>query len=83
MVFLPFEGERPPSGPTIVQTPGESLADIPELGFLGPVLQQDVENLESLQRGLRASLSQKVTLSNYQEVRIRHFHQTLQEYVDH
>jgi len=80
MILLPFDGERPPSGPTIVQSPEESLADIPLLGFLGPVLQQDVENLESMQRGLRAGLTQKVTLSEYQEVRIRQFHQTLSAY---
>lgn len=82
MLFLPFDGERPPSGPVIVQKAEESLADIPALGFLGPVLQQDVENLESVQRGIKASLTQKVMLSEYQEVRIRHYHQTLQSYID-
>jgi len=82
MIFLPFDGERPPSGPTIVQKPEQSLADVPELGYLGPVLQQDVDNLESLQRGLKAGLTQTVTLSNYQEVRIRHFHQTLSHYIE-
>ena len=82
MVFLPFEGERPPSGPTVVQTAEQSFADIPELGYLGTVLQQDAENLESLQRGLKASKTQKVTLTQYQEVRIRHFHQTLSRYFD-
>lgn len=81
MIFMPFEGERPPSGPTIVQQPEESLADVPLLGYLGPVLQQDVENLESLQRGLRAGLTQQVVLASYQEVRIRHLHQTLGDYV--
>jgi len=80
-VFLPFEGERPPSGPTIVVGFNESLADVPELGPLGYVLQQDVDNIESIQRGLKAAQVKKVTLGEYQEVRIRHFHQTLDRYL--
>ena len=81
MLFLPFEGERPPSGPTIEVGFDESLADVPGLGSLGYILQQDVDNIESIQRGLRAAKTKKVTLSEYQEVRIRHMHQTLDHYI--
>jgi nitrite reductase/ring-hydroxylating ferredoxin subunit len=80
-LFLPFSGERPPSGPTIQLSETDSLADVPELGALGWILQQDVDNLEPMQRGLRASLANKVTLSQYQEVRIRHYHQVLDRYL--
>lgn len=80
-VFLPFEGERPPSGRTVVVNPGESLESVPELGGLGLILQQDVENLEAMQKGMKASLTNRLTLSEYQEVRIRHYHQTLDKYL--
>ena len=80
-LFLPFSGERPPSGPTIHLGFDDSLGDVPELGALGWILQQDVVNLEPMQRGLKASIANKVTLSEYQEVRIRHYHQTLDKYL--
>jgi len=80
-IFLPFEGERPPSGRTVVVNPGESLESVPELGGLGLILQQDVDNLESMQRGLKANITNKVTLAEYQEARIRHYHQTLDSYL--
>jgi len=80
-LFLPFAGERPPSGRTVVVNPGESLESVPELGGLGRILQQDVDNLEAMQRGLKANITNKITLSEYQEVRIRHIHQTLDTYL--
>jgi len=79
--FLPFAGERPPSGRTVVVNPEESLESVPELGGLGQILQQDIDNLESIQRGLKANITNKVTLAEYQEVRIRHYHQTLDGYL--
>jgi len=80
-IFLPFSGERPPSGRTVYLDYDERLSDVPELGFLGFVLQQDVDNLEPMQRGLKASIANKITLSEYQEVRIRHYHETLDRYL--
>ena len=80
-IFLPFTGERPPSGRTVVLNAGESLESVPELGGLGKILQQDVDNLESIQRGLKSNITNKVTLAEYQEVRIRHYHQTLDSYL--
>jgi len=80
-LFVPFTGERPPSGRTVVVNPGESLASVPELGGLGLILQQDVDNLEPMQRGLKANITNKVTLAEYQEVRIRHYHETLDRYL--
>lgn len=80
-LYIPFAGERPPSGRTVVVQPGESLESVPELGGLGLILQQDIENLEPMQRGLKANVTNKVTLSEYQEVRIRHYHQTIDQYI--
>ncbi|HXC40208.1 MAG TPA: aromatic ring-hydroxylating dioxygenase subunit alpha [Burkholderiales bacterium] len=52
------------------------------LGQLGSVIDQDMGNLPYVQEGLKASKSGKVQLANYQEVRIRHFHQTLDKYLE-
>jgi len=61
---------------------GEKWANAVELGGYGPIIDQDMPNLARLQKGLRATKKPGVTLANYQEVRIRHFHQTLKEYID-
>jgi len=80
-VFLPFEGERPPSGRTVFLKPEESLDSVPELGSFGHILQQDFDNLESMQRGMKANASNMLTLAQYQEVRIRHYQSTIDKYI--
>jgi phenylpropionate dioxygenase-like ring-hydroxylating dioxygenase large terminal subunit len=60
---------------------GEKWASVVELGGYGPVIDQDMPNLVRIQKGLHATKKPGVTLANYQEVRIRHFHQTLGEYL--
>ncbi len=78
------EGEEPPAdAPTrrlAIDEPFSSAADIMGEG-LARVFDQDGSNLPQVQKGLRASKKGKVTLANYQEVRIRHFHQTLDKYL--
>ncbi|MEQ9071216.1 MAG: SRPBCC family protein, partial [Gimesia chilikensis] len=81
MIFLPFTGERPPSGPTKVLGTDDSLASVPELDLFGPILQQDAENLALIQNGMKSSASQSLHLARYQEARIRHYHDTLGKYV--
>ena len=54
----------------------------PELGILGPILNQDMGNVVRIQRGLKTTRKKGVTLGAYQEVRIRHFAQTLQKYLE-
>ncbi|MBL8151696.1 MAG: aromatic ring-hydroxylating dioxygenase subunit alpha [Blastocatellia bacterium] len=51
-------------------------------GWLGNVYDQDMENLYNLQQGLKANRHSKIVLSKYQEVRIRHFEQTLTSYIE-
>jgi len=46
------------------------------------VFEQDMANLPFVQEGLHCSKTGKVQLANYQEVRIRQFHQTLDKYID-
>lgn len=52
-----------------------------ELPVLGPVIDQDMGNMPHVQDGLVASATGQVHLSRYQEVRIRHFHRTLDHYL--
>jgi phenylpropionate dioxygenase-like ring-hydroxylating dioxygenase large terminal subunit len=74
-------GERPDPAPRRFLTDDERFADAPELGFLGPILDQDTATVARVQRGLRASVYSQTTLARYQEVRIRHFHSVLGEYL--
>lgn len=59
--------------------PDESWESV--MGFVGGVLDQDFENLPYVQRGMRTLKEGELNLGNYQEVRIRQFHRTLQKYV--
>lgn len=52
------------------------------LGVLGSILDQDMGNLPHVQTGMQASKNKKLHLANYQESRIRHFHQTLDSYLE-
>lgn len=76
------EGKPHPRGvPFHLLTDTENWSDAPELGALGAVVDQDMANMELTHDGLKASKNQRVELGDYQEVRIRHFHQTLDKYL--
>ncbi len=49
---------------------------------LAGVFEQDMGNLALVQEGLKASKTGEVNLGDYQEVRIRHFHRTLDQYLE-
>jgi nitrite reductase/ring-hydroxylating ferredoxin subunit len=78
------EGEpAPEDAPTRrlgIDQPFSDAADVMGAG-LARVFDQDGANLPQVQKGLKASKKGKVTLGNYQEVRIRHFHQTIDKYL--
>ncbi|MFA5524921.1 MAG: aromatic ring-hydroxylating dioxygenase subunit alpha [Tissierellales bacterium] len=59
------------------------FADVVELpDWLRLIYDQDVGNLALQQKGFKASGRTGVTLSRYHESRIRHYHQTLQSYLE-
>ena len=74
--------ERPKPPPVRWLRPGENFADITELGLLGPVFDQDYFNLPYLQEGLHTTRKPGITLANYQESRIRHFHRLLEQWLE-
>ncbi len=55
-------------------------ADGMDPGF-GKILDQDTDNLYAQQEGLEASAKQGLTLGDYQEIRIRHFENTIDMYM--
>lgn len=59
----------------------EPWSSVTEWGMLGSVFDQDMANLPYVQQGLHASPNNLVQLGNYQESRIRQFHQTLDKYL--
>jgi len=81
---LDASGQPVPSVKTMVVPAGKPLAEVPELSWLGPVLDQDQVNMPRVQAGLRAGSATKpgITLSHYQESRIRHYHRTLEQYIE-
>lgn len=76
------KGEPIPRGvPRKLLTNEQKWTDAPELGVLGAVFEQDMDNLPFVQDGLHASKTGQVQLANYQEIRIRQFQQTLDKYL--
>lgn len=59
----------------------QQFTDVERLGLLGPVFDQDIDNMLYVQRGMKAMLKPGLLLGQYQESRIRHMHQTLAKYV--
>lgn len=78
---------RPPGAKLAKGVPMKFLkADEPwvtakELGVLGHVFDQDMENMPIVHEGLKCSKNGLVNLGDYQEIRIRQFQQTLDKYL--
>lgn len=49
---------------------------------LASVFDQDMANLPYVQEGMKASANKELQLGNYQEIRIRHLHKTLDKYIN-
>ncbi len=79
ILLLPFEGERPRSAERVVVEPDEPTG--PLIGPIGYILDEDMANMERIQRGLESSVTGTVNFASYNEVRLRHFHRTLTTYV--
>ncbi|MFM0394961.1 aromatic ring-hydroxylating dioxygenase subunit alpha [Paraburkholderia phytofirmans] len=52
------------------------------LGRLGPIFDQDYENIVGVWKGLHSTVRSGVMLGRYQESRIRHYHQRIDDFVD-
>ncbi len=78
---VPKGQPKPRSVPMKMLDEHESWSAVPEMAVQGGVFDQDWDNLPHVHAGLKASKNGLVHLGNYQEVRIRHFAQTLDKYL--
>lgn len=53
-----------------------------ELGPFADVFDEDLSNIPEVHRGLAAMAGPGISLGNYQEARIRHFHRTIDRYLE-
>jgi phenylpropionate dioxygenase-like ring-hydroxylating dioxygenase large terminal subunit len=80
---LPTGAERPADTPVRRLGEDELFSQAPEIGeSLGTIFDQDLFNMPMIQKGMENLASGEVVLANYHEVRIRHFHQTLDKYIN-
>jgi nitrite reductase/ring-hydroxylating ferredoxin subunit len=77
--LMPFEGERPPAARIHWLGPDEKWSSV--LGFLGRVFDQDVFNMPNVQLGLESTYKPGITLSAYQEGKVRWLNHKLTEWV--
>ena len=59
----------------------ENWDDAEELTGIGFIFDQDMANIPELEAGMRASKKGAVTYADYQESRLRHYHQTIDKYI--
>jgi phenylpropionate dioxygenase-like ring-hydroxylating dioxygenase large terminal subunit len=82
LVPFPQSEERPPDAAPRLLGEDELFSQAPELGEkLGTIFDQDLFNMPKIQRGMYDLPDGEVVLANYHEVRIRHFHRTLDRYI--
>jgi hypothetical protein len=74
---IPKDGKHPPMPEPIVIEFGQRATDNPALGGLGHIIDQDLANMSAIQQGFKAASPDHayLTLSNYQEGKIRRFHE--------
>jgi Ring hydroxylating alpha subunit (catalytic domain) len=78
---VPVGEPRPRSVPMRMLGDNEPWASHEEMAVQGAIFDQDWGNLPSIHEGLKASKTGLLQLSAYQEIRIRHFAQTLDKYL--
>ena len=79
----PQSGKVPPPAEPFDLDIEDSYTTVPGLPVsLGQVLDQDTINLAAQTRGFKASKKRGQSLGNYQEVRARHFQQTVRRYIE-
>ena len=78
---IPDSGARPPAAEVIEVDFDTPITAVTGFGMLGGVFAQDFSNLPNVQKGLkaRAVADTHVELGRYQECRIQHFHDVLDQ----
>jgi phenylpropionate dioxygenase-like ring-hydroxylating dioxygenase large terminal subunit len=77
----PLGRPAPPPPEPIVLGVDDSYTLAKGLGILGAIYDQDTGNMAAQTRGFKASRKRGQTLGNYQEMRLRHLHQRVADYL--
>ena len=75
------EKEAPPPPEPMYLEVEESYTKATGLGFLGAIYDQDTDNMAAQTRGFKTCAKGGQTLGNYQEVRVRHVHKRVDDYL--
>ena len=81
MAPIPADGSHPKGLPIHWLGLDDDWVEAPELGMLSKIFNQDVRNLPHVQAGLRATRLPAIQLASYNETKLRHFHELLNEWI--
>ena len=79
---IPEDGDYTPVSEIHWLGPDDDWVDAPELGGLAKVFNQDVRNLPHVHSGLKATAREQVRLADYNELKLRHWHNLYGKWVE-
>jgi phenylpropionate dioxygenase-like ring-hydroxylating dioxygenase large terminal subunit len=80
---IPENGEYEPAREIHWLGPDDDWTEAPELGTLAKVFNQDVRNLQYVYEGMKATAREHLRVGDYNELKLRHWHQMYSEKVDY
>lgn len=82
-MMLPRDLSQPcPPAPETIWVPEDgTFADCDALGRVGPIFDQDWVNILGISKGLRSTAKKGLWMSKYQEARIRHYHNRIDDFI--
>ena len=78
---IPEDGDYTPAQGIHWLEPDEDWTHAPELGMLAKVFNQDLRNLPHVYAGMKATARDNLRVGDYNELKIRHFHQLYEQWV--
>lgn len=79
---IPESGKYTPASEIHWLDEEQDWVEAPELGVLARIFNQDFRNLPFVQAGLQASAKDHVQLADYNELKLRHFHELYGKWLD-
>ncbi len=79
---IPEDGDYEPVREIHWLEPDEDWTNAPELGMLAKIFNQDLRNLPFVYEGMKATAREHLRLGDYNELKLRHFHQLYDQWVD-
>ncbi|MCS3835661.1 phenylpropionate dioxygenase-like ring-hydroxylating dioxygenase large terminal subunit [Pseudomonas sp. JAI111] len=75
--------EAMPRAPAVEWLPEDKpFVECAALGRLGPIFDQDYDNIEGVWMGLQSTVMKGLVLASYQEARIRHYHSRIDDFIN-